>query len=311
MAFPSNMTISPAVIAKLLHKRTAHYLCVLLFVYIAYVLAKITWLIVPQPDLSKPVSTTLQQMATNKGERFSIADLQALNLFGIYDADSAEKESIVEVQDAPETSLNLRLSGLVASDSVETAAAIIEYQSKQETYGIGDVIVGTRASLEKVLMDRVLIKQSGRLETLMLDGFDYKEPAFAIESKTSNRPPPNRPTKSASVVDQRSNKQLSNAAKTLRADLNKNPGKITDYLRISPKRNQGKIIGYALRAGKKPEFFKLSGLKTGDVAVQMNGYDLLVASEAATALSEIKQAKDVSLLVERQGSLTQILFSIE
>ena len=82
---------------------------------------------------------------------------------------------MVEIEDAPQTRLNLTLTGVVASSNRENAAAIIEHQSSQETYGIGDLITGTRATLEQVHNDRVLIKQSGRLETLMLDGFEYEQ----------------------------------------------------------------------------------------------------------------------------------------
>ena len=63
--------------------------------------------------------------------------------------------------------------------------------------------------------------------------------------------------------------------------------------------------------GKNPEFFQTSGLKSGDVAIQMNGYDLSVPSEAAQALQALKQQKDVSLLLNRNGELTEILFSID
>ncbi len=315
MAFPTNMTSYSALIAKLDQKKLAQLISIILLAYIAYVAAKITWLVVPQDTASKPALMTKQKSVSqnNGNTAFDINELQSLNLFGIYN-EQEQQETVIVSQDAPETRLNLVLSGLVASDSVNTAAAIIEHKGKQETYGIGDVIIGTRASLEKVLMDRVLIKQSGRLETLMLDGFDFKQPALAIEQK-KQKPKRTRTSraqpKTPQVVDQRSNKQLSATATNLRADLNKDPGKITDYLRISPKRKQGKIVGYSLRAGKQAEFFKMSGLKAGDVAVQMNGYDLIVASEAAQALAEMRKATDVSLLVDRNGSLTEILFSID
>ena len=214
----------------------------------------------------------------------------------------------------PETRLNLVLTGLVASDEQSKAAAIIEYQGKQETYGIGDIIIGTRANLEQVLMDRVLIKQSGRLETLMLDGFDYNQPAKKIANKPAakrNKTKIGPQSSRSGVVDQRSNKQLTATAKILRAEFSQDPAKIGDYLRISPKRKDGKIIGYTLRPGKKPEFFKLAGLKAGDVAVEMNGFDLIAPTQAMQAMAEMRQARDISLLVNRQGNLTEILISLD
>jgi len=315
MTLPIDFTSYTALLTKLAQKKTARVVGVILLAYIAYVMANMTWLLAPQPNM--PPSAKFvgkNKIAQSSSKSFNLNELQALNLFGIFTEEEVQ-ESDVQAQDAPQTSLKLVLSGLVASDSKATAAAIIEHQGKQETYGIGDLIVGTRASLEKVLMDRVLIKRAGRLETLMLDGFDYKQPAYSVESKKRPErkplPSPQQVNDKAKVIDQRANKALQQQAKTLRDDLSDNPGSISDHLRIQPKRKNGKIVGYALRPGKKPEFFKLSGLKSGDVAVQMNGYDLTTTRDAAKALTEMKQAKDVSLLVDRKGSLTEILFSIE
>ncbi|MCW8832421.1 MAG: type II secretion system protein GspC, partial [Colwellia sp.] len=124
----------------------------------------------------------------------------------------------------------------------------------------------------------------------MLDGADYNQPAKGIVATEVENKPPQRKNKMSdigpkqqNIVDQRLNKELSKSAVKLRADLSENPGKITDYLRISPARENGAIVGYRLSPGKNPEFFKLSGLKAGDVAVQMNGYDLLTPVEAAQA----------------------------
>ena len=330
MALTNNLTSFSAALVKLPQQRIAQAVSVLLLIYIAFMAAKITWLVVPQKPMVSNVTATNYATQQNKGgQSFNISALQALNLFGQYNNQDRE-DVVVQLTDAPETRLQLTLSGLVASDQVGTAAAIIEYKSKQATYGIGDIIKGTRASLEQVLIDRVIIKQSGRLETLMLDGADYSQPAQSLSNKKANKKANNKeshkvlqqresqngpqklPLRSKrSVVDQRSNKSLSRNAQLLRTDLENDPGKITDYLHISPARKAGEVVGYRLSAGKNPEFFKLSGLKSGDIAVQMNGYDLLVPLEAAQAMSALKTERDISLLVERKNDLIEILFSIE
>mgnify|MGYP000408280776 FL=1 len=325
MALLDNLTSFSVILAKLPQQRIAQAISGLLLIYIAFVVAKITWLVVPQQQLATDATYNKHTIAKSRtGQSFNISAVQSLNLFGQYNAQ--QQEVVEEVIDAPETRLKLTLSGLVASDSVETAAAIIEYQSKQETYGIGEIIKGTRASLEQVLIDRVIIKQSGRLETLMLDGADFKQPGQSVSKKKAsqqtkskslqqkslvNSPQEITPRLKPSIVDQRSNKNLSKTAQRLRADLSQDPGKITDYLRISPARTNGKIIGYRLSPGKNPEFFKSSGLKSGDIAVQMNGHDLLAPSEAMQAMAALKTERDISLLINRKNDLIEILFSIE
>ena len=312
MALPTNMTDFTALLSNLGHKRVAQLVMALLLVYIAYICAKITWSMVPPAPSSHhtPIKGNGKNFTSdNSNQVIDIAKIQSLNLFG-QSNEAAIEEPEIEMANVPETKLNLTLSGLVASDDKAISAAIIEYQGKQETYGIGDIILGTRANLEQVLMDRVLIKQSGRLETLMLDGFDFSQPAQKISSQGGSQNT-SAQFNDSGVVDQRDNKALTATAKNLRNEFAKDPAKIGDYLRISPKRNGGKIIGYTLRPGKKTEFFKLAGLKAGDVAVEMNGFDLIAPTQAMQAMAEMKKARDISLLVNRQGRLTEILISLD
>lgn len=307
--------------SKLPQQKIAKVISILLLIYIAYLFAQITWLLfTPETSPAHMAQSGKPKASQQQSKQLSITDLLSLNLFGLYQ-EKAEPVQVVEedVESAPETRLKLILSATVASDDKATAAAVIENMGKQETYGIGDTVVGTRATLEKVLTDRVLIKQSGRLETLMLDGFDYAEsnaqrkrqqqaPSRNLREVTENVGPK---VKSAKKLDQRKNKIVSQQAKQMRNDIASNPGKITDYLKISPRRDKGKVIGYRLMPGKNPELFKSSGLKPGDVAIQMNGFDLTTTSEAAQALTALKQDKEVSLLIMRGEELTELLFSID
>ena len=318
MVLPNNFIFISNFIAKLPQQKIAQVISVCLLVYIAFITAKITWLMIPntsQAIIHTSVSDIKSIKNKSPSKTFDLSKMQSLNLFGIYA--KAAVETTVVVKNAPETRLKLTLSGLVASDDVSIAAAIIEHKGKQDTYGVGDIILGTRASLEQVLIDRVLIKQSGRVETLMLDGFDFKQPAITIAEKTTNEQvvdannqrnaivPPSK------VLDQRKNQQLSASASNIRTDLNKTPGNITDYLRISPKRENGDVVGYSLEPGNKAAFFKLSGLKRGDIAVQMNNFDLTNTSEALQAMATLKTESHISLLVKRKNDLIEILFSIE
>lgn len=307
MATSDNFTSFSISLAKLPQQKIAQAISLLLLIYIAFLAAKITWLLVPQAPIASKSTVAVKREYTAEHD-VNLSALQALNLFGQYN--EPVKTVPEEISDAPETRLKLVLSGVVASDNTETAAAIIAHQGKQETYGVGDVILGTRASLERVLIDRVIIKQLGRLETLMLDGANYNEPAQNIVIENTKHKT-NAARDKARVVDQRSNRELTINAKKLRTAISDNPGKITDHLRISPARKDGEVVGYRLTPGQNPDFFKLSGLKSGDVAVQMNGYNLRAPIEAAKALSALRTERDISLLIERKNDLVEILFSID
>ena len=316
MTLLNNLSSAPEQLSKLPQRKITQVIILLLLCYIAYLFAQITWLGLSESTQS--THSTWQGSASASStpkKQIEVKSIQALNLFGAFTQQKQERVEEV-VEDAPETRLKLTLTGVVASSDKATAAAVIESSGRQETYSIGENITGTRATLENVFNDRVILKLSGGFETLMFEGivFDknvkptqpnYKEQSVPSRTKTSLK------LSSTNVVDQRNNKSLTKVAKSLTSDLESDPGKITDYLKISPKREGGKITGYQLMPAKDPTFFESAGLKSGDVAVQMNGFDLTEPREAAQALKSLREQREVSLLLDRNGDMTEILFSID
>lgn len=315
MSLSKNLSSAFDQLSKLPQRKISQVVILLLISYVAYLLAQLTWLAVPQQSSTSAINiTNPQSRVSSDNKKVSVKAIEALNLFGNFSQQEVKKVEEVVIEDAPETRLKLTLSGVVASSDRETAAAIIESSGKQETYSIGENIKGTRAVLENVFNDRVLLKVSGRLETLMIEGLDFNKNVKAIKQVNKPQRPSRKSSKlspSPNIVDQRNNKALTQSTKSLRKDLDEDPGKITDYLKISPKRNNGKISGYRLMPGKDPTFFQSAGLKTGDVAVQMNGFDLTEPRQAAQALQSLKEQREVSLLLDRNGDMTEILFSID
>ncbi|GAL07822.1 general secretion pathway protein C [Photobacterium aphoticum] len=129
--------------------------------------------------------------------RDEVPKILAMNLFGRYQKNAPVVEQKQPVkQDAPQTRLSLTLVGLVASNNAKTALAVITHRGKQNTYGIDEAIDGTRATLQAVYADRVIIRNNGRDETLMLDGVDFNKastPARPASRSDQRQPqPPNR-----------------------------------------------------------------------------------------------------------------------
>lgn len=317
MPLSGKITSLTELVQKLPQKKIAQLLSVLLLCYIAYLFAQLTWLLVPQAKLSNGAAHSIaSKNSTYSMQKVNLAKIQALNLFGLASEKPAEK--VVEIKDAPETRLNLTLSGVVASEDATVGSAIIENNGKQDTYGIGDIIEGTRATLAQVFSDRVLIKQTGQLETLMLDGFKYAKmnsaqldtaPAENLRTSNDDRNNDDEPAQ-IEQIDQRNNEALNDTVANLKADLSEDPGKITDYLKISPQRENGVIIGYRLMPGANPEFFTAAGLIPGDIAIKMNGMDLTDAQESMQALATLRDEAEIALTIDRNGELTELLFSI-
>jgi len=285
------------------HQKQLHTIVVvLLSLYLIAFAAKLVWQIIPEPQLSAtPTASRAPVISSSSGKGgVNIAKIQQLNLFG--NAAAKPVEPVAEVTDAPETRLNLTLTGVVASSEQEAGTAIIENRGSQAVYGLGEKIEGTNATLQKVYNDRVIIKNGARNETLMLDGIDYEEANRRREAQARNRPAPED--------DEDAEVELSDEALEATAALRERPASFTDFISISPKTEEGQLIGYQVSPGKEPELFKSAGLQAGDVITQINGLDLTDLQQSQEALSELRNAQNIELTIIRDGSLTTLYLDL-
>jgi general secretion pathway protein C len=187
----TNLTLQPATKFYSQHQNKIIFVVVvLLALYLLAFIAELTWRLIPQAEVNS--QNAFQTTTSNAGQlssRFDVAPLTKINLFG----PEAKPIAVVqtEVTEVPETSLNLTLTGVVSSTNPKVGAAIVENNGKQNTYGIGDKIDGTNATLDEIFVDRVIIKNRLNRETLMLDGVDFDEAnqrrQQAIEEQSSGR----------------------------------------------------------------------------------------------------------------------------
>lgn len=275
----------------------------LVLVLVIYLLAQITWKILPVSDGASTWRPT--PVSIHSSTSVNISELQKLSLFGKADANAtqAKAEPVAEmITDAPKTSLSIQLTGVVASTTQQKGLAVIASSGSQNTYGLGDKIKGTSASLKEVYADRIIITNSGRYETLMLDGLKYEANSQANQQLQQ--------AKSVKKVDQRSNKQVSREIQKSREELLADPSKITDFLAISPVRKDGELSGYRLNPGKDRALFKQAGFKANDLAKSMNGYDLTSMSQSMEVMAQLPELTEISLMVERDNQLIEIMFSL-
>ena len=285
------------------HQKQLHTIVVvLLSLYLIAFAAKLVWRIIPEPQLSAtPTVSRAPVISSSSGQNgVNIAKIQQLNLFG--NAAAKPAEPVAEVTDAPETRLNLTLTGVVASSEQEAGTAIIENRGSQAVYGLGEKIEGTNATLQKVYNDRVIIKNGVRNETLMLDGIDYDEANRRREMQARNRPEPEELEEDTV--------ELSDEALEATAALRERPANFTDFISISPKTEEGQLIGYQVSPGKEPELFKSAGLQAGDVITQINGLDLTDLQQSQEALSELRNAQTIELTIIRDGGLTTLYLDL-
>ncbi|WP_421327956.1 GspC family type II secretion system variant ExeC [Aeromonas veronii] len=246
-----------------------------LLIMLAQQSAALTWrlLTLASTQTSQPWQPSAVAVSGQSNPRLELGEVSRLALFGKAIPKAQAKAAVAA--NAPRTQLNAQLNGVLASSDPAKSIAIIAMSGIQNSYGVGDMIDGTQARIRQVYPDRVIIEREGRDETLMLDGEEYGKPL----PQTTNTTP----------------------LGSLRSELIADPGKITDYLNISPVQVDGRMTGYRLNPGSNPEFFNQSGLQANDLAISINGLDLRDNMQAMQAMQQMAGATEMTVTVERQG----------
>lgn len=272
-----------------IQQRLSKIVVIVLLAISAWILGRLIW----QPFTSESITQwqpkSSNNQSTNVGSSVNLTELQNGQLFGQYQ----EQQKVVEkpkVQDAPKSQLNVVLVGVVTSTNPNKSLAVIANRGKQETYGIGEVIEGTRAKLYQVQQDRVIVDNSGRNETVMLEGLKYDRP----EPRQASEPPP---------VSQDKLEQI-------RDEIRQDTKQVFQYVRMSMVKTGNDVVGYRLSPGKDPALFNAVGLESGDIATQINGLDLKDSAAMGEIFKSLSELTELTLTVERDGQPYEIYIEL-
>ncbi|KUI97066.1 type II secretion system protein GspC [Vibrio sp. MEBiC08052] len=249
----------------------------------------------------KPPSSHEARSSTNN---FDSAFVKEKQLFGQLQKQSDKPVVQEHVVNAPKTKLNLKLVGVVVSDNNTEDLAIIDYKGVQATYGLKERIEGTRVTLESVLNDRVIIRNAGRSETLMLEDVEYSRLESSANQPHSvvNNPSPddfmNYDTGEISTQPER--------LAEIKHEIAENPQTLFQYVRLSQMKRDDDILGYRLSPGRSPELFQSVGLQNGDIAVALNDVDLRKENAMSDISSVLSDLSNVKITVERDGQTHDI-----
>ena len=275
-------------------QRISFFAMTILLVIAAWILGRLVWQPWSDDLLVKWKPTNVAGVVVNSSQ-VDIAELQNSHLFGRTEQKAAPVVLEPKVQDAPKSRLNVVLVGVVTSSNQAKSLAVIANRGKQATYGIGETIDGTRAKLVQVQSDRAIIDNSGRNETIMLEGLKYSKPSQTTSRATTASTPKRV---SASDVDK------------IRTIINNDPKQIFQYVRMSQVKENGSVKGYRLSPGKEKALFQSVGLQSGDVAIQINGLDLRDPAVMQKIYGSMSQMTELNLTVERDGQQHEIYIEL-
>ncbi len=199
---------------------------------------------------------------------------------------------------APDTKLNLTLHGVLAYDPLKSSLAIISSGGNREVvYALGEKIVGNTI-LQAVHPDRVIIRRSGKDETLRLP---ENVASLGVVKTVGNQ----------SNQSSRNLEGLPRQAKALRDRLVKEPSIMADLVTMRPYKRNGKLVGFRIQPKKDPELLASFGIQPGDVITSVNGIALTSNRQGITALGSLRKAKSVDLIVLRGGAEIPVSISLE
>jgi general secretion pathway protein C len=217
--------------------------------------------------------------------------LSSSHLFGEAPKQPTTPVAQPAVVDAPDTTLSLTLTGIVAMGGEGTGQAIISSNRGEEhTYQVGQEIENANgATLNSVYADRVLLNRGDRVEALRLPKPQGTGAAGspATRSSASFLPPASAPPAQND---------------SLRQVISQNASKLTDVIRLAPALEGGNVVGFRVNPGRDKDTFEALGLKAGDVVTDINGTLLDDAGKGLQVFESLGEATMANVTVLRDGS---------
>jgi general secretion pathway protein C len=300
-----------------LDSRLPAIVTVLLIVLLAHGLAKLTWNLVPLPEVEQAAVSEQRQKpraARVVREQPLANKISNFNLFGKHEPKKVVVEPVKPAV-VPETKLNLKLRGVFASKDKNAARAIIaDSRGDEDSYRIGAALPGG-ATLSEIHPDRVILEHNGRFETLKLP-VDVADSAVGGAStlSPSNVSPPtvdrdinrgNIASLSASTTD---NAQLLGQ---YRSALLNDPNSVMGLINVRPYQKDGQLVGYRLRPGKDRALLRRFGLRSGDIVTSVNGVPMNNPVKALEVLRDLSTASQISVDVLRNGAPQSFTFQVQ
>jgi len=274
---------------------------VLLVLWLAWLLATITWSFFAGEDEDVDAADSAVVAPVKRAQQgLDERQIAGWHLFG------STTQQPVEVKpapvDAPDTRLNLTLSGVFASPDKQEARAIIgDPRGREQSYKVGDSLPGG-VKLSEIHEDRVILQRNGGYETLRLPRDQNNNAAARTVSHQQSRRVNARPGNRAVNPNA--------ALQRYRNEIKNNPRSLMNYVRATPARENGQFIGFRLQAGRKPGVLQELGLQPGDVVTNINGVAIDNPARGIQAMRQMSDGQTINVTLLRGGQEVTMDFTL-
>jgi len=254
----------------------------ILVVLVALAAARLFWLVWPAADTVLTPKSTLSDTRAASGNAVNIDAIASVHLFGKQSAAdiAAARQKVI---DAPETHLNLTLTGIVAnSGGGQSRAMIKDPKGKQDAYRIGQGII-SGVTLYEVYANRVILDRSGHYETLTLESVKNAKAMGGIKRSV------------------RAGSGLSQDLTQVRQQILADPSSASRFIRLQPAKQNGSLVGYRIYPGADRSLFEKAGLKSGELVTAINGKPLDNPAQSLQMLGNLAHASSATVTLESGG----------
>jgi general secretion pathway protein C len=202
----------------------------------------------------------------------------------LVEANPFASDTVEAVPDAPETSLNLKLVGVLMSTAEFGGSAQITTPDNRTNRYVTEDEILPGVTLARIMSDRVMIRRNGDTETLLLSG---RSSGLSVigDSRES--------VDDAALVPVQTSGGVSEYALG-------DPDDLFRIINASPKQENGRLIGYSLFPRGDVDAFTAAGFVAGDVLIEVNG-TMVTELDLRELRDEIGASQVATLTVERGG----------
>lgn len=276
----------------------------ILVIVLGISLAKLMWLVLsPVKQIDTRFSRSGEVTNTSSKNVDFGKQIANQHIFGVI----KKKPVVKKVRTAPKpvkkavvrTKLNLKLHGIVAYKSKNGLALISKDNGSQKVFGKGENIQ-EGVTITKIMPNKVILDNNGQTEELILPKKESSKSSRAQRGALTQRNlPGNQPAKKPAKTSMLGQKNPALNLGGFRQEIIKNPAILMQVARPTPTIVDGKFIGFRVQPGTNRKMFRKLGFRANDIIIEVNGIVLDDASKGAMVYEELKQAADVSIIVQR------------
>jgi len=252
------------------------------------------WLLNNEP----PQAATLVSSSPRNTEPESLQELLRFPLMQPAPDPAAESSAST---DAPETSLNLKLVGVMYSTDSKQARAIIESEKEGSRSYSTHERVTDKAEIYRIEPDRIILLHAGRQEALLLDP---ERNSAGVQADTGRQP-------AESPGNDRSSTDAQAASSQNSPDVPKKTADIMRDFSATPVMEEGELVGFRLKAVRNPEIMDELGIDPNDVITAVNGTPLNSQGRIMVLYDKLKKQKEFELTLNNGGNSRTVVVNLD